>query len=145
DFGLNARTVWMRFKAAVLLACDKEIIPIPKAKTPREHWRKLFSYAKKDIGPTLCSFPHNGSELIAGQTKNMSEAMGPEYGFIGVDDAMENDYAVFTGQGTVGGFQSRLRHPQAAFYRVSLSSLVPLQSLWPDIEPGAFIDLRKCF
>ncbi len=144
DFGLNGRTVWMRFKNAVKIALDKNIIPCPKHLTPAQYLRKMFSYSKKDIGPTLCTFP-NGSEMYAGQTKNMSEAMGPEYGFIGVDDAMENDYEVFTGLGTVGGFQSRLRHPQAAFYKVSHASLRPIQSLWPDMEPGTFLDMRKCF
>lgn len=108
DLGLNYKTLWKEFKSAMRQACQAGLISAP--------YESLWS-VKKQGEYTVCQLP-NGSRAYCGQTKNWSDYMGPSYGFIGVDDAMENEHEFFRGGGTVGGMQSRLRGAQAAYFRL---------------------------
>jgi len=113
DLELNYKTLWMRFKECIKRACEKKII--------KANYDKLWS-VKKAGDYTKCELP-NGTIIFCGQTKSWSDYMGPEYGFIGVDDAMENPHEFFRGEGTVGGMQSRLRLAEATYFKLPNGSV----------------------
>lgn len=102
DFNLNYKTSWMRFNECVDGLVDQGFIPAPKRSV-----KKFGEYTKIEF--------HNGSTAEAGQSKNWSEYLGPEYGTAWVDDAMESLAEMWIGVGTSGGLESRIRHSAAAY------------------------------
>lgn len=116
DFGLNYKSSWKAFQQCIQQLVDLGYIP-----PPRREVKKQGEYTKYTL--------HNDSVIYAGQTKNISEYMGPDYGLIWVDDAMESPVTIFLGEGTVGGLQSRLRGAKATYSRYN----------------GATVDLRRFF
>lgn len=102
DFNLNYKTSWMRFNECVDGLVEQGFIP-----QPRRSVKKFGEYTKVEF--------HNGSVAEAGQSKNWSEYLGPEYGSAWVDDAMESLAEMWIGVGTSGGLESRIRHSAAAY------------------------------
>ncbi len=121
DLALNYQTLWGYFKNAVKAACDQAIIP--------DNYSKMWA-VKKAGEHTYCTFS-NGSIARCGQTKNLSEYLGPTYDLIVVSDAMENDNFgyIFRGEGTVGGLQSRLRGQVSTFYSFSNLPNSPIKDM----------------
>ena len=116
DYGLNYKSSWKAFQQCIGSLVEQGVIPEPKREV-----KKQGEYTKYTL--------HNGSIIYAGQTKNISEYMGPDYGAIWIDDAMESPVTVFLGEGTVGGLQSRLRSSNATYARLN----------------GGAVDLRRFF
>ena len=102
DFNLNYKTSWMRFRDCIEGLVHQGLIPPPQWSV-----KKFGEYTKCTLA--------NGSVVEAGQSKNWSEYLGPEYGSVWVDDAMESSAEMWTGKGTIGGLESRIRLGQAAY------------------------------
>jgi hypothetical protein len=102
DFNLNYKTAWMRFNECLDGLVEQGFIP----KVNRSV-KKFGEYTRVEL--------HNGSICEAAQSKNWSEYLGPEYGSVWVDDAMESTAEMWIGVGTSGGLESRIRHSQAAY------------------------------
>lgn len=106
DFNLNYKTAWLRFNECLDGLVEQGFIP-PVVRSVK----KFGEYTKVLLA--------NGSTIEAGQSKNWSEYLGPEYGSVWVDDAMESLAEMWIGVGTSGGLESRIRHSAAAYAKVN--------------------------
>jgi hypothetical protein len=127
DLALNYQTLWGYFKQSVKAACDQSIIP--------DNFQKMWS-VKKAGEHTYCTFS-NGSIARCGQTKNISEYLGPTYDLVIVSDAMENDNFgyIFRGEGTVGGLQSRLRGQVSTYYSLPDNTIKDMRRFLIESNP----------
>ena len=106
DFNLNYKTIWLRVNECLDGLALQGFIPEPKRSV-----KKFGEYTKILLA--------NGSTIEAGQSKNWSEYLGPEYGSVLVDDAMESLAEMWIGVGTSGGLESRIRHSAAAYANIN--------------------------
>jgi len=107
DYKLLYRSSWREVKACVKRLVDKEYIDFD--------FYKKHMYTDKQQGDySVIHFP-DGSILYAIQGKNLTEALGPSYGFFWVDDAQETLEEFFIGDNTSAGLLSRLREPHVHY------------------------------
>lgn len=103
DYKLLYRSSWREVKACIKRLVDKGIIDAD--------YHAKHMYTDKTQGDySVIHFP-NGSTIYAIQGKNLTEALGPSYGFFWVDDAQESLEEFFIGDNTSAGLLSRLREP----------------------------------
>ncbi len=103
DYKLLYRSSWREVKSCIKRLVDKEIIDF-------DFYHKHMYTDKTQGDYSVIHFP-DGSTIYAIQGKNLTEALGPSYGFFWVDDGQESLEEFFIGDNTSAGLLSRLREP----------------------------------
>lgn len=97
------KSTWRDIKA-----CIRRLVQRGKIAEPKYEQKTQGDYSK-------ITFHESQSVMYCIPGKNWSDALGPSYGWFWVDDAMETDERLFTGDDTNAGLISRLRLQEAEY------------------------------